>query len=349
MSLFLTGTGYTFRTTVAEMILSSQHRELAKYTFLSEDELDDILYKIQNPVFENTEYKKEDTLVEVVEEEEEDNGESTPQTEPTKPKPKKIRVIDKKLVIKVENIEKYYGPTSFYKGKVIEISNPSYVKVVTSQVKNHGEQIFVQAKRAGALAAVNASGFVDVNGVGNGGVATGIVIENGKVKKGGNKAELVAAITKDGRLLTGKYTTKQLLEKNVVSAAGFKPQLIANGKKLIKGEGGWGIGPRTAMGQKKDGTIVLVVIDGRQPTRSMGATLREVQDILYDRGVINAMSMDGGSSSSMYFNGKNVTTPSSVGNVPRYLPNIWAVVPGNNKNFEVFVDGKKKNPSSLRY
>ena len=58
--------------------------------------------------------------------------------------------------------------------------------------------------------------------------------------------------------------------------------MIVNGKKTINnGDGGMGIAPRTAIAQRKDGAIILLVIDGRQ-VNSLGATLREVQDVLYD-------------------------------------------------------------------
>lgn len=67
----------------------------------------------------------------------------------------------------------------------------------------------------------------------------------------------------------------------------FGPPLIMNGKKVIRsGDGGWGISPRSAIGQKKDGTIMFLVIDGRQPGYSIGATLVDVQNIMYEKARI---------------------------------------------------------------
>lgn len=67
----------------------------------------------------------------------------------------------------------------------------------------------------------------------------------------------------------------------------FGPPLIINGQKVIKsGDGGWGISPRSAIGQKKDGTILFLVIDGRQPGYSIGATLVDSQNILYEMVLI---------------------------------------------------------------
>ena len=63
---------------------------------------------------------------------------------------------------------------------------------------------------------------------------------------------------------------------------------------ITNGDGGWGVGPRTAIGQRKDGTVLLLVIDGRQPGYSVGATLRDLQNILYEEGAVIAANLDGG-------------------------------------------------------
>ncbi|WP_217582125.1 phosphodiester glycosidase family protein, partial [Lysinibacillus sp. GbtcB16] len=95
----------------------------------------------------------------------------------------------------------------------------------------------------------------------------GIVIENGKViitPKDSNTPTLISGLTKYGQMVSGDFSANQLLNKNVVSAAGFMPQLIVNGEKMIKNDGGWGYGPRSIMAQKKDGSIMFFIIDGRQ-------------------------------------------------------------------------------------
>jgi len=322
--LFTTEKGHDIRRFIAATILSTQHRQWAKWTFLPQDELDELLENIKNPKFINT------ILAPHL-----GDDESNPNTSKTG---KKFPSSNDELIVNVETIEHTNNPASYYKGKIMTISNPHNVKLRSSSMSDYGEQIFKIADRVGAIAATNASGFHDPNGNGNGGTPLGLIFENGE-RKTANKKDYVAAITKGGQLLSGKYTSDELENSHVLSAAGFKPQLISNGKKMITdGDGGWGAGPRTAMGQTKDGTIILVVIDGRQ-THSIGATMREVQDILYDKGAINAMAMDGGSSASMYLNGENITTPSSVGHIPRYLPNIWAVIPKQGQKVKVTYDG----------
>lgn len=322
--LFVTDAGHQLRRTAAESILSSQHRQWAKYTLLSQDELDKILKDIKNPAYINS--------VSVV-----NDGETLGESGNGD-----FVIKENEINIKLDTVERNVGKTNHFKGKVLTISNPKRVKLVSSQLKNHGEQIFVIAERAKALAAINASGFVDYEGHGNGGASTGVVIENGVIKNDNpEQKDYVAGITSEGKLVTGKYSANEMIALGVEQAAGFKPQLIVNGQKMItNGDGGLGIGPRTAIGQTAAGEIIFVVIDGRQ-IRSLGATLKDVQDLLYERGAVNAMCMDGGSSSSMYFNGDNITIPSSKNNIPRYLPNIWAVIPEPGDTVNVEYDGEQ--------
>ena len=86
-----------------------------------------------------------------------------------------------------------------------------------------------------------------------------------------------------------------------------------NGKKVIRsGDGGWGISPRSAIGQKKAGPMMFLVIDGRQPGYSIGATLVDVQNIMYEKGAYIAANLDGGSSTTLYYNGNVVNKPADL-------------------------------------
>lgn len=362
--LLVTDTGYKLRLVAAEVILSSQHRSWAKYTLIPEEELQKILKNIHKPDYENThDQELNQSILDSIQNGEASFKDSTEQLSAIYEKMvterktreaqqeenlsyleeiKKKQEQEKKLIVNVENIEGN-DTDHFFKGKLLTISNPKNVKLALSKgqqiSQDYGEQIHVIAEREKAIAATNASGFVDVNGIGNGGSAIGIVLENGEIKTtpgGADIQEFVSGLTEDGLLLTGFYSANELKHLGVKYAAGFKPQLIANGKKMItEGNGGWGYGPRTAIGQKSDGSILLLVIDGRQ-THSIGASMREVQDILHEKGAVNAMAMDGGSSAIMYFNGKNITTPSSVNNVPRYIPNAWVVQAVKGQEVEIY-------------
>lgn len=79
------------------------------------------------------------------------------------------------------------------------------------------------------------------------------------------------------------------------------PFLIINGEPQdVDGVGG-GLNPRTAIGQRADGAILLLVVDGRQAT-SLGASFSDLQDIMLQYGAVNASAMDGGTSTQMYYN-----------------------------------------------
>ena len=58
--------------------------------------------------------------------------------------------------------------------------------------------------------------------------------------------------------------------------------------------------------------MLLLVIDGRQPGFSVGAPLRDLQNILYEEGAVIAANLDGGSSSTLYYNGKVVNKPADL-------------------------------------
>ena len=83
-----------------------------------------------------------------------------------------------------------------------------------------------------------------------------------------------------------------------------------------------GINPRTAIGQRADGAVLMLVIDGRQ-VHSAGATYQDCVDIMLDYGAVNACNMDGGSSTAMYYQGKYVNSISSSNGQCRPLPNAF--------------------------
>ncbi|NEZ46876.1 exopolysaccharide biosynthesis protein [Clostridium niameyense] len=212
------------------------------------------------------------------------------------------------------SIERYDISNAKFDGYIIEIKNPKKVKIgFTQYLGKMGERTSQIAKRNRAIAAVNGGGFRDVSSdgklwTGTGAYPEGLVISKGKVIyndfKRGEKAN-VTAFTKDGLLIVGNHTVEELLSQGVVEALSFRNTLIVNGQPIHYNEG---INPRTAVGQKKDGTIVFLVIDGRRGIKQ-GATLDDVENILLQRGVVNASNLDGGSSSTMYYNGKVINRP----------------------------------------
>lgn len=218
--------------------------------------------------------------------------------------------------------------TGRFKGKLLKVYNPRRVKMVTTKdLFKAGEKTSDIAKRIGADAAINGGGFDDPNGKGNGGFPQGITIHEGKLITGKNikYAMSIIGIDKNGLLVIGKYTPAQLLQNGVMEAVTFGPQIIRGGKRMVRGNGGWGIAPRTAIGQTKDGVILMLIIDGRQVS-SIGATLKDVQEILLDYGAVNAANLDGGSSTTMFYKGKVINSPCSPFG-ERYVPTAFVVMP----------------------
>lgn len=205
-----------------------------------------------------------------------------------------------------------------YVGYVLEIPDPRRVKVATAKnIQEKGETVSNIAKDNDAVAAINAGGFHDPNGTGTGRLPYGFIMQDGNYvigkDVGHDEAVDFVGFTKQGNLIAGTYTKTELADMDAAEGITFGPPLIVDGQKMITdGDGGWGIGPRTAIGQKKDGTVIFLVIDGRQPGYSTGATLRDVQDVLYEEGCYIAANLDGGSSTTLYYNGKVVNKPADL-------------------------------------
>ena len=208
--------------------------------------------------------------------------------------------------LKLKNID-----SSRFKGFLLEIPDPKRVQIATAEnLDEKGETTSSIAKRNGAVAAINAGGFYDANGTGTGRSPYGFILGQNVADSEVNE---FVGLTDDGNLIAGNYSKGELISMDVKEGISFGPALIVNGERMItSGDGGWGVGPRTAIGQKKDGTVLFLVIDGRQPSYSIGATLRDVQNILYEEGAYIAANLDGGSSSTLYMNGNVVNKPADL-------------------------------------
>ena len=231
-------------------------------------------------------------------------------------------------------IEVYNIESRDFEGKLMVVHDPTRVIVgYSSLFPDSGETTSKIAKNNGGVAGINAGGFLDKGWTGTGGVPMGFIIHDGKVVfdqyEGRDVKQETVAFTEEGMLIVGRHTIKQLMEYGVKEGVSFGPPLIVNGKPTIKkGDGGWGIAPRTAIGQRKTGEVLLLVIDGRT-LNSLGATLREVQDVLLEYGAVNAANLDGGSSTTMYYNGKVINKPSDkLGE--RLVPSAFVVLPERN-------------------
>lgn len=218
-----------------------------------------------------------------------------------------------------------------YKGYMVVIYDPSRIELATSQYfGTRGQMLQSIAKNENALIAINAGGFADAGGVGNGGTPTGTVIKDSKIVFQGVDTGWgggIVGFTKDNILMLSKETAEEAINAGIEDAVEFGPFLIVNGKRSIaRGNGGYGISSRTAIGQRKDGIVLFVVIDGRQPGYSLGISMSELTDIFVRYKAYNAVNLDGGASSSLVQNGNIINKPcanSVTGE--RWIPNAWIV------------------------
>jgi exopolysaccharide biosynthesis protein len=225
--------------------------------------------------------------------------------------------------IKVEHkndnsIERYDLTSKKFKGYILVIKDPTRIKVgFASMPYKAGELTSEIARNNRAIAAINGGAFSnehsELPSIEKGTSPTGIIMSDGKIIfnniENDDETNEVIAITESGKLLVGKHSISEMKTASVEEAVSFGPALIVNGVKAITtGDGGWGIAPRTAIAQKKDGTIIFIVIDGRR-INSFGATLRELQDELYKFGAYNAANLDGGSSSTLFYNDEVINNP----------------------------------------
>ena len=221
--------------------------------------------------------------------------------------------IRKDSSLKIQKIE-----SNRFVGYLLEIPDPSRIQVATApDIQERGDTTSNIAKANDAVAAINGGGFYDPQGTGTGRLPYGFILHNGKYLLGENvgpneKVDFIG-FTDKGQLIAGKYSQKKLAELGAKEGLTFGPPLIINGEKVIKhGDGGWGISPRSAIGQRKDGTVLFLVVDGRQPGYSIGATLADMQNIMYKQGAYIAANLDGGSSTTLYYNGKVVNKPADL-------------------------------------
>jgi exopolysaccharide biosynthesis protein len=236
----------------------------------------------------------------------------------------KIIISDSSSGIVIEDIQ---GKN--FKGKVMLIKDPKRVNVaVTKEIGVAGERLSDMVKNAGAIAGINAGGFYDPDGEGNGAFPDGITVHKGKIihNNVGDKPVDFIGLNKEGKLIIEQMNANEIEKKNIQEGVTFYPPLVKNGKPVVSGDGGWGIAPRTGIGQRADGTVIFVVIDGRQPTWSIGATLRDMMNVFMEYDAIEAVNLDGGSSSELVYNGKVMNKLWNVFG-ERYIPTGFVVMP----------------------
>lgn len=240
-------------------------------------------------------------------------------------------------------IEQYNG--DYYVAYIMLVKSPDQVYLATSTDEfskdKPGTRINAAIETEKAAAAINAGAFYD-DGTANpvvGSIPLGLVYSQGQCvwdygmpPEGG-----FAGFDQNGVLIVAKDLTKAEADAlGIRDGCEFGPALIINGEiNQAAYEKNSGMNPRTAIGQRADGTVIFVVVDGRQ-SGSLGATFGDMIDIMVEYDAINACNMDGGSSAIMLYRDTfgRYGSPGQVQTIsnyallqeqPRRMPDFWMI------------------------
>lgn len=214
-----------------------------------------------------------------------------------------------------------------YSGYMMVVLDPTRVIMGTdpSSYGTRGYTVAQMVEKFDAVAGVNAGGFYDPGGNGNGSIPDTLVVHEGKIYyESSGIRQGFAGFDSNHILHVGRFTPAQIRERGIQYGVCFGPVLVVNGQAVDPGSLGSGVNPRTAIGQRSDGAVLLLVIDGRQVS-SLGATYQDLVDVFLSYGAVNACNLDGGSSSMMWYEGDYINNCASVVGI-RPVPTSFLVL-----------------------
>ena len=213
-----------------------------------------------------------------------------------------------------------------FEGTMMVVNDPSKISLATTYPwGEYGKELGVIVDEAGAIAGVN--GGIYYSSGNKGGRPYGVTVSNGEVQDitlgwsglyliGFDENNLLRIISLEG--MNKSAVEKMVKEEKIRDAISFQEEssdannhfvkLIINGEKRELSGKGSGQNPRTAIGQRKDGSVLILVTDGRGKNGHLGATASDLIEIMAEYGAVNAANVDGGSSSSLYYNKKYLRT-----------------------------------------
>ena len=237
---------------------------------------------------------------------------------------------DTVLAIKAEHgilIAEVVGEDSLgmeYAGKIALCKKPENVFVGTGEdLFSYGSYVSDMVRNYDAILGINASGFADYEGNGTGGLPYGFLKSQGqKLQDAVGDTWKIIGFDEQDHLQIGAFTDTS----NLRDAVEFHPALIINGENLVAGTGLNEQQPRTAIGQAEDGTVIMLVVDGRQ-FHSFGISIERCAEIMESYNAYQASMLDGGSSSVMVYQGREITSPTTLSQNPegRYLPDAFLI------------------------
>lgn len=226
-----------------------------------------------------------------------------------------------------DGIEVYEVRGAMYYGKMMIVQDPSRVKIAvidTFALGGGGTTLLDLVDKYDCIAGINGGKYEDESGLGTGGMPEGIVISEGQLLMGDPDTSYgLCGFTNDNVLVVGTMTASHALSIGIRDAVSFGPALIVNGKSAGYSGIGSGLNPRTAIGQREDGAVLFLVIEGRQ-TSSMGASMSDLIEVMLEYGAVNAYNLDGGMSSSMVYDGEEIISNCQL-RYPRRIPTAFVV------------------------
>ena len=221
-----------------------------------------------------------------------------------------------------------------YTGYMLIVLDPSRVILGCSPSSLGGQGYTVEqyVDMFDAVAGINGGGFADPNGQGNGSTPDTLIVTGGQMYCGGSGVGRgFVGIDSNYILHVGFRSTEDVTAWDIQEGCGYGPILVINGEMAPEDTLYSGLNPRTAIGQRSDGAILMLVIEGRQPSR-LGATYQDEAELFLRFGAVNACNLDGGSSSMMWYNGQYINNSASVIGI-RPIPTSFIVLKeGRNGN-----------------
>lgn len=226
-----------------------------------------------------------------------------------------------------EEIEIVEVAGSTYTGTMMIVKDPSRISLATIYPwRERGVTLDQLVNANGAIAGINGGLYNSSNNTG--GSPYGVIVSNGEIqynKPQEFKGLVLIGFTNDHILqiidlseMSAKDVENMVAEMGIRDAVTFQEettsdnnhfvQLIINNELREMSGMGSGLNPRTAIGQRADGAVLMFVTDGRGKSGHLGASCADLISVMEEFGAVNAANLDGGSSSCMYYNNEYLMT-----------------------------------------
>lgn len=300
VAVLLYGPNDQFRNWLITSAMTTMEHQWIAYIFYSEDTINEVM--ANNKVEEIQEDTNTEAIVINVQKEDNKN---------------KYANEYERQILEKENQNDSYKIIEIsgkgYSGYLAVIYDPSKVKtLVTAKMGTSGQYLTTMAQNNNAVVAINGGGFDDPNYSSNAANPLGVTYSNGKLMTSyyyAGAGGIIGFDRSNKLVLSSKCTAENAKTLGIRDCVTCGPFLIVNGKaSTVVGNGGWGTAPRSAIGQRQDGIVLFLAIDGRTVKRP-GADMDDLIEIMQNYGAYNAANLDGGTSTALVVKNKLINDP----------------------------------------